>query len=145
MRFHSRLRLRIVFSRIRNRGPGAQHFNTKSGSTLIVDVGYVGRRGLHGQRERNINQLPTGTLQANPGINPDFLRRYKGFSIIRVTNNDANSIYHGFQASVDRRFTNGLSFGAAYTLSKVEDDGSAQRYVIPDAYRCELPLGPGGI
>ena len=117
-------------------------FQHEIGFNTIVDVGYVGRRGLHGQRERNINQLLPGTLQANPGINPDFLRRYKGFSIIRVTNNDANSMYHGFQASVDRRFSNGFSFGGAYTLSKVEDDGSAQRYVIPDAYDASFLWGP---
>jgi Carboxypeptidase regulatory-like domain len=107
-----------------------------------IEVGYVGRRGLHGQRERNINQLQPGTMQDNPGINADALRQYKGFSIIRVTNNDANSAYHGFQVGVDRRFTNGLSFGAAYTLSKVLDDGSDQRFVIPDAYDASALWGP---
>jgi hypothetical protein len=103
-------------------------FNTK------VEVSYVGRRGLHSQRERNINQLPVGTLQANPGVNADALRPYKGFNIIRVTNNDANSMYNGLQVGVERRFTKGLSYSFAYTLSKSSDDGSAQRFVIPNAY-----------
>ena len=35
---------------------------------FVVDVTYVGRRGLYLQRERNINQLPPGTIQANPGV-----------------------------------------------------------------------------
>jgi len=39
-----------------------------------VEVGYVGRRGVHNQRKRNINQLAPGTLQANPGINVNALR-----------------------------------------------------------------------
>ena len=33
---------------------------------FTVDVTYVGRRGLYLQRERNINQLPLGTIQAEP-------------------------------------------------------------------------------
>src|SRR5690606_4255065 len=64
-------------------------FDREIGFDTTVEVGYVGRRGLHAQRERNINQLQVGTTQANPGINVDFLRPYKGFAIIRVTNNDA--------------------------------------------------------
>ena len=35
---------------------------------FVVDATYVGRRGLYLQRERNINQLQPGTLQANPGV-----------------------------------------------------------------------------
>src|SRR5262249_4195972 len=35
---------------------------------FVVDVTYVGRLGYYLQRERNINQLLPGTLQANPGV-----------------------------------------------------------------------------
>jgi len=108
----------------------------------LVEVGYVGRRGLHGQRERNINQLQPGTIQANPGVNADVLRPYKGFGNIRLTNNDANSMYHGLQVSANRRFTQGFLFGVAYTLSKSEDDGSAQRDVVPNAYDVSNLWGP---
>lgn len=117
-------------------------FEREIGFDTTVEVGYVGRRGLHAQRERNINQLQVGTTQANPGINVDFLRPYKGFAIIRVTNNDANSMYHGLQVSANRRFTNGLLFGVAYTLSKSEDDGSAQRDVVPNAFDVSNLWGP---
>jgi hypothetical protein len=112
-----------------------------TGSTTI-EVGYVGRRGLHGQRERNINQLLPGTVQANPGVNVDALRPYKGYAVIRTTNNDANSMYHGFQLSATRRFAAGLAFGAAYTLSKLEDNGSTQRTIIPNAYDDSNLWGP---
>jgi hypothetical protein len=128
------------------KNPEAWHWSTsferEIGFNTIVEVGYVGRRGLHGQRERNINQLQSGTIQANPGVNPDFLRPFKGFGVIRVTNNDANSIYHGLQIGVTRRFTNGLSYGMAYTLSKSWDDGSAQRDVIPNAFDAKPLWGP---
>ncbi len=43
---------------------------------FTIDVTYVGRRGLYLQRERNINQLQPGTIQANPGVNIAALRPY---------------------------------------------------------------------
>ena len=47
---------------------------------MVADVTYVGRMGLHLQRERNINQLQPGTVQANPGVNVNALRPYLGFA-----------------------------------------------------------------
>lgn len=117
-------------------------FEREVGFDTTVEVGYVGRRGLRLQRERNINQLLPGTTQANPGVDTNFLRPYKGFGIIRLTNNEANSLYNGFQLGVTRRFTQGLSFGLAYTYSKSEDSGSAQRFVIPNAYDASNLWGP---
>lgn len=108
-------------------------FEREIGFKTVVGVSYVGRRGLHGQREKNINQLQIGTL-LNTTYNENYFRPYKGYGAIRQTYNDANSWYHGFQLDVTRRFSNGLSYGLAYTLSTSKDDGSAQRDVIPDAY-----------
>jgi hypothetical protein len=110
--------------------------------TTVVEVGYVGRKSLFGQRERNLNQLRPGTIQANPGVPVDFLRPYKGYATIRTTNNEADSWYNGLQLSLSRRFAKGLSMGAAYTYSKLFDDGSAQRDVIPDAYDANELWGP---
>lgn len=108
-------------------------------SNTSLEVSYVGRRGLRGQRERNINQLPEGTLTnpANKGINPDYLRPFKGFSYIRMTTNDANSRYNGLEVGLTRRFSKGLSYGMSYTYSKTSDNGSAQRDLIPDAYNAD--------
>jgi hypothetical protein len=128
-------------------------FEREVGYSTLVEVGYVGRRGLHAQRERNINQLPVGTCPAPAGcpfisgnsgarFNTDALRPYKGFGIIRLTNNDANSMYHGLQASANRRFNDGFLFGVAYTLSKSWDDGSAQRDVVPNAFDVSNLWGP---
>jgi hypothetical protein len=109
-----------------------------------VEIGYVGRRGLFGQRERNINQLPVGTtfLPQNDDINVDALRPFKGFAVIRVTGNESNSLYNGLQIGVNRRFTGGFSFGGAYTLSKVYDAGSAQRDIVPNAFDTSNQWGP---
>lgn len=116
------------------------------GYNTIVEIGYVGRRGLRGQRERNINQAPVGSqaLADAAGKHINDYRPYKGFSIIRVTENVANSWYHGFQVGVNRRYSNGLMYGAAYTLSKTSDDGSEQRDVIPNAYDASTLWGPAG-
>ncbi|MFN0124727.1 MAG: TonB-dependent receptor, partial [Blastocatellia bacterium] len=80
----------------------------------------------------------------NAGANVDALRPYKGYAVIRVTGNEANSMYNGLQFSVNRRFAQGLSFGGAYTLSKTLDDGSGQRDVIPNAYDARNLWGPAG-
>ncbi|HEY0323634.1 MAG TPA: carboxypeptidase regulatory-like domain-containing protein [Pyrinomonadaceae bacterium] len=98
-----------------------------------LEVGYVGRIGLYLQRERNINQLP-GTLQANPGVNPDALRPYKGFGVIRLSENAGRSEYNGLQISVRRRFQKGLGFGVTYTFSKLTDDASNRRERLFNAY-----------
>jgi hypothetical protein len=122
-------------------------FQREIGFSTTVEISYVGRRGLHAQRERNINQLQPNTVNAggtNPGANPDPLRPFKGFGVVRVTNNEATSRYNSFQLDVTRRFTQGLSFGVAYTFSKSMDDGSGQRDIIPNAFDASALWGPSG-
>ena len=108
----------------------------------VLEVSYVGRKGLHAQRERNLNQLAPGTIQANPGVNANFLRPYAGFGPIRITNNEASSYYRGFQVGLNRRFSSGLSYGFAYTLSKSNDNGSGQRDILPNAFNAANIWGP---
>lgn len=108
----------------------------------LLSVGYVGRRGLHLQREADINQPTTADVAANPGVNINALRPYKGFGSIRETDNVANSIYHSLQVNWTRRFSNGFQFGAAYTYSKSMDGGSNQRDVVPDTYDPGMMWGP---
>ncbi len=99
-----------------------------------VEVGYVGRRGIHNQRKRNINQLLPGTVQANPGANVNALRPYLGLGILGLAENSGLSQYHGMQISVERRFATGLQFGIAYTYSKSQDNTSSLTDVLPNAY-----------
>ncbi len=101
---------------------------------FTVDVSYVGRRGLYLQRERNINQLLPGTLQANPGVNIAALRPYKGYGAIRISENAAASTYNSLQISADRRYSKGLKVGFAYTLGHSEDNASDKRNVLWNTY-----------
>jgi hypothetical protein len=102
--------------------------------STVVDVTYVGRLGRNLQRERNLNQLLPGTLQANPGVNPNALRPYLGFGAIRLSENAGRSTYNGLQISVDRRYRGGLKLGMAYTLSRLRDDASDKRNILFNAY-----------
>lgn len=109
---------------------------------FVVDAAYVGRRGLYLQRERNINQLAAGTVQANPGVNVAALRPYKGYGVIRLSENAGYSKYNSFQLGIDRRYVKGFSFGLAYTLGKSEDNGSNKRDVLPNSYDDSFVWGP---
>jgi Carboxypeptidase regulatory-like domain len=101
---------------------------------FVIDATYVGRRGLYLQRERNINQLQPGTRQANPGVDLAALRPYKGYGAVRVSENAGYSKYNSLQISADRRYTNGLKVGVAYTLGKSEDNASDKRDVLWNTY-----------
>jgi len=104
------------------------------GFDSTVEISYVGRRGLRGQRERDINQPVAGALQANPGVHINQLRPYKGYGVIRTTNNEANSLYNGLQLGLGRRFSKGFMYGVSYTWSHTLDNGSAQRDILPNSY-----------
>jgi hypothetical protein len=108
----------------------------------ILSVGYVGRRGLHLQRESDINQPTLATVLANPGVNINALRPYAGFGSIRQTDNIADSRYNSLQVAWNRRYTGGLLFGVSYTYSKSEDNGSNQRDVVPNTYDTRNLWGP---
>src|SRR5580693_4541629 len=108
----------------------------------ILSVGYVARRGVHLQRESDINQPTLAVAAANPGVNINAIRPYKGFGSIRETDNVANSMYNSLQIAWNRRFSNTLQFGVSYTLSKSMDNGSNQRDVVPDTYDTSMLWGP---
>lgn len=119
-------------------------FQQEIGFGTTVDVSYVGRQGQNLERTRELNALQPGTLQANPGINVNFLRPYRGFAFINLGENAARSIYHGLQTSIDRRFRNGLGFGFAYTFSHSEDDASGRRDQAPNPFDARHFWGPSG-
>jgi hypothetical protein len=108
----------------------------------VLEVGYVGRRGLHLPQVFDINQPPVAALIENPGINVNYLRPYKGFASIQEEESTATSMYNGLQVAWNRRFSNGFQFGASYTLSKSDDSGSNYRDILPDSYNTSNLWGP---
>lgn len=108
----------------------------------VLEVGYVGRRGLHLPQVFDINQPTVGALLANPGVNVNYLRPYKGFASIQEEESTATSLYNGLQVAWNRRFSSGFQFGASYTLSKSMDSGSNYRDILPDSYNTSNLWGP---
>lgn len=108
----------------------------------VLSVAYVGHRGYHGWDVYDINQVPAGTLQANPGVNINVLRPYKGFSVIQEEEPVVNSTYDGLQVNWNRRFASGFMFGVTYTYSKSWDNSSNYRDIVPDTYNTSNLWGP---
>jgi hypothetical protein len=100
----------------------------------VFQVAYVGARGLHNWDVIDINQPQAGAQQANPGVNLQALRPYKGFASIQQEQSGVSSTYDALQASWTSRFTSGSSIGVSYTLSKSMDSSSNYRDIVPDAY-----------
>ena len=117
-------------------------FQRDVGWGTTVQLGYVGRRGIHNQIKRNINQLLPGTIQANPGVNTSALRPYQGMGVIGISENAGLSRYDGLQLSIQHRFTDNLQFSLAYTHARSTDNGSSLTDVLPDANNTHTYFGP---
>ncbi len=101
--------------------------------TIRAQVSYVGRAASNLERARNINQLQPGTIQANPTINVNALRPYKGFGPITLYETTGRSRYDAMQIQVERRASR-AGFTAAYTFSRTKDDSSGRGDILPNAY-----------
>ncbi len=116
--------------------PYVQQWNLGAEQQLSRDISltvtYLGVRGTHVQRTRDINLLPPVpvTVQDLTGNNYTFLRfpgrRLTNFARISLFDSTANSIYHGLTAQLNKRFAQSFQMTAAYTFSRAIDD-------VPDA------------
>ncbi len=136
--------------------PNTQQWNLtvqrELGKNWVLEVGYVGTRGIHLRETRDaiqsVNASPanpftvkdtsgnTYTITTNtfanaiartptPGLN--------GYSGYQIFANDAYSIYHALQATLSRRW-NQSYFQAAYTFSKNIDATSTGNTAFNTAY-----------
>ena len=80
---------------------------------VIVTAAYVGTRGEHLFESQAFNPKVNGGARMNPNFGP-----------VTVRDNAGDSIYHGGQLTVERKFSHGLLLHGAYTYSKLLDDGS---------------------
>jgi hypothetical protein len=127
------------------------------GSTMSVDISYVGGISRHLPWKRNINPVPYGArwLDVHPeNVDPtvrntalplNFLRPYSAYGDINVYEFAATSNYNSLQASLNRRMRHGVMVGAAYTFSKAlgaaDTDTSAVSSFYPPRQRNYGPLG----
>ena len=98
----------------------------------VIDVAYVGTKGDHLIRRRNINfQLPADIVRVGTA-NAGALRPYLGYSTITYIETSAKSRYHGLLSSFNYRFGNGFTVTTAYTWSKNLTDSTNDRDAIDD-------------
>jgi hypothetical protein len=120
--------------------PYAENFSLtlerQLGASTILSLGYVGSVGRH---EVIAYELNPGINQAGCAANPACVSnrlyqnyffpdnfRYSGniFGSVGNVATAGNSNYNSFQATLNRHFSRGLQFLAAYTWSHAMDDGS---------------------
>jgi outer membrane receptor protein involved in Fe transport len=80
---------------------------------FIFSGAYVGTRGERLFVTQAFNPRVNGGARINPN-----------FGAVNVRDNAGDSIYHGGQFQLDRKFSHGLLLRFAYTYSKLLDDGS---------------------
>jgi hypothetical protein len=94
----------------------------------IVDLSYVGSRGVNLPVVRNFNTVPVSRLEeverVNSGLATQQNRPNPNVSSFAAFVHEGSSDYHSAQARVSRRFSEQLGFQMSYTLSRSTDDGS---------------------
>jgi len=117
--------------------------------STAVEVSYVGtlNRHMYGYQPNNFIPMYSrfdpanrDTTTASSVLLDDFLRPYRGFTSMNIGAPWASSNYHGLQVSANRRMSNGLQFGLAYTYSKALGATTANQY-FPTKYWSYGPQG----
>ncbi|MBI5085362.1 MAG: TonB-dependent receptor [Acidobacteria bacterium] len=108
-------------------------YETQLGKDYSLQIGYLGVRGYHLSRTRDINLYPvqpTGATLANGTPMTVYTRpatRPNGnFGRISLFESGGDSTYHGGFVQITKRFSRNFQLLANYTLSKVVD-------TVPDA------------
>ncbi|HXR74547.1 MAG TPA: carboxypeptidase regulatory-like domain-containing protein [Bryobacteraceae bacterium] len=108
----------------------------------LLDVAYVGSSAANLSYQGDVNQLPLGTVQANPGVNSNALRPYLGYADIYQYITGANFIYNSLQVQLKKQMGNGGLINVAYTWSKGRTDANSYNYQPMDSYNLRGDWGP---
>ena len=114
---------------------------------ILVDVGYVGSKGTKLFLTEQLNPTVPSGLRVIPQTNSPIpaarlqprLDALQGSRLIRTNGGDSN--YHSLQAQVTRRMARGLTGTAAYTWSKLIDNGS-DIFLISQVSQTQNPAVP---
>ena len=90
----------------------------------LLELAYVGSRGLGLQGQTNLNEVPPENRLAYARTGDAALRPLDGIagiggSDLALWQHDRSSIYHGLQAALTSRFGHGSVLAVAYTWSKL--------------------------
>lgn len=110
---------------------------------LMIEVAYVGSQQRHLLGEIDRNQPTLAVRQANQNANVNAIRPYSGYSYIATRASIFSGNYNSLQASLNYHTTKGLTFGAAYTWSKVlANSGMDRDTTAYDTYNLKGEYGP---
>lgn len=93
-----------------------------------LTISYVGSRGAHLDRGRQLNYPPPGGgFDFDPRLNSraiplELIAPFRGWSAITQRENTSSSTYHSMQVEFNRAFNNGFRMQGAYTFSRVIAD-----------------------
>ena len=107
-------------------------------SDFLIRTTYIGTRGIH-QAFGPIYNLAVYIPGASSIANVQSRRPNPNFTTIQQTEGSANSQYHAFQLTVQKRYQHGLALLGSYTLSKSTDSVSSNV-----AYTSSGPIDPRG-
>jgi hypothetical protein len=93
------------------------------GFNTVVDISYVGTFGRNSYLTRDINPIPMWSIYDHPewsstGYQIYLKSKYRGLSTLTTGEFTGLNNYNSLQVSVNRRFSNNLSYGVSYTFSK---------------------------
>ena len=110
----------------------------------VLEVGYIGTKGVHLLGDVNLNQPTVAARLANPTVDANALAPFPGYQAIVSRNPVFTSNYNSLQVSLNRRFSQGLTLGVAYTWSKLLTTNPQDRGLgVADAYNLKGDYGLG--
>ncbi|HMF61467.1 MAG TPA: TonB-dependent receptor, partial [Vicinamibacterales bacterium] len=88
---------------------------------LVASLGYVGSKSVNGFAFLDVNasQIPGSGDEGRP-----LFEKFGRTTATREWDGRTSSIYHSLQASLNRRFSNGLLLKGAYTFSRAIDEAA---------------------
>jgi len=116
---------------------GSLGVQTELAKDLSVSLSYLVVKGTHLTRSNDVNLLPAVATTFPISTGGSFtVQRFPGpaasnFGRITLFQSDANSIYHGFAFTMDKRFSHHFQSTAAYTVSRAIDDKPDSTSVLP--------------
>jgi hypothetical protein len=89
---------------------------------LVLDVAYVGNRGVKLMVLGDVNQARPQNPDENTALNSR--RPYLGFADVEVSYGGGFSSYHAFQTKLEKKFSGGMYLLNSFTWSKVLDNAA---------------------
>ena len=114
------------------------------GYNMVFDVSYVGAWAQNQPLAVNINPVPLWSCYNCGSYDQNLLRSYVGYQDVDIEEFIGYNNYHSLQSTLQRRFSDGLMVGVAYTMSKQLSLGSQDQLLSPSVNR-ERNYGGGPV